>query len=103
MGASDVVELAFEAEVWEWRGPAPYHFVSVPDELCDEVRDAAEVVSYGWGMVPVAVSIGDTSWTTSLWPKDGGYVVPLKDRVRRAEQVELGDVVTVELRVDLVV
>ncbi|GAA4122338.1 DUF1905 domain-containing protein [Knoellia locipacati] len=103
MGASDVVELAFEAEVWEWRGPAPYHFVSVPDELCDEVRDAAEVVSYGWGMVPVAVSIGDTSWTTSLWPKDGGYVVPLKDRVRRAEQVELGDVVAVELRVDLVV
>ena len=101
MTASDVVELAFEGEVWEWRGPAPYHFVSVPDELCDEVRDAAEIVSYGWGMVPVAVSIGDTSWTTSLWPREGGYVVPLKDRVRRAEQIELGDVVGVELRVDL--
>lgn len=93
--------LTFEGEVWEWRGPAPYHFVSVPDELCDEVRDAAEIVSYGWGMVPVAVSIGDTSWRTSLWPKEGGYVVPLKDRVRQAEQIELGDVVGVELRVDL--
>ena len=101
MTVSDVVELAFEGEVWEWRGPAPYHFVFVPDELCDEVRDAAEVVSYGWGMVPVAVSVGGTSWTTSLWPKGGGYVVPLKDRVRRAEQIEIGDVVGVQLRIHL--
>jgi hypothetical protein len=101
MSASHVVELAFEGEVWEWRGPAPYHFVSVPDELCDDVRDAAEVVSYGWGMVPVTVSIGGTRWTTSLWPKEGGYVVPLKDRVRRAEQIELGDVVGLELWVDV--
>lgn len=103
MTDSDVAELAFEGEVWEWRGPAPYHFVSVPDELCDEVRDAAEVVSYGWGMVPVTVSIGATTWTTSLWPKEGGYVVPLKDRVRHAEQIELGDVVGIELRIDLAI
>ena len=91
----------FAGEVWEWRGPAPYHFVSVPEELCDDVRDAADVVSYGWGMVPVTLRIGATTWTTSLWPKDGGYVVPLKDRVRRAEEIELGDVVSMVLHVDL--
>lgn len=91
----------FAGEVWEWRGPAPYHFVSVPDDLCDDVRDAADVVSYGWGMVPVTLRIGATTWTTSLWPKDGGYVVPLKDRVRRAEEIELGDVVSMVLHVDL--
>lgn len=101
MRGSEVVELTFEGEVWEWRGPAPYHFVSVPEALCDEVRDAAEVVSYGWGMVPVALSVGATTWTTSLWPKDGGYVVPLKDRVRRAEGIELGDVVTVVMEIAL--
>lgn len=91
----------FAGEVWEWRGPAPYHFVSVPEDLCDDVRDAADVVSYGWGMVPVTLRIGATTWTTSLWPKDGGYVVPLKDRVRRAEEIELGDVVSMVLHVDL--
>lgn len=98
---SDVVELDFAGEVWEWRGPAPYHFVSVPEELCDEVREAGELVSYGWGMVPVTLRIGGTEWTTSLWPKDGGYVVPLKDKVRRAESVELGDVVTVSMEIQL--
>ena len=89
--------LEFTGEVWEWRGPAPYHVVSVPSELCEDVRDAGEVVSYGWGMVPVVVRLGETRWTTSLWPKDGGYVVPLKDAVRAAEGVELGDVVTLRM------
>ena len=70
-------------------------------ELCDEVRDAAEVVSYGWGMVPVSLRLGETSWTTSLWPREGGYIVPLKDAVRAAEGVELGDVVTVRLTIAL--
>ncbi len=96
MGAFEVT-----GEVWEWRGPAPYHFVSVPPELCEDVRDAAAVVSYGWGMVPVALRLGESTWTTSLWPKDGGYVVPLKDAVRRAERVELGDVVTVRIDIGL--
>ncbi|WP_182525492.1 DUF1905 domain-containing protein [Nocardioides dongkuii] len=92
--------LELSGPIWEWRGPAPYHFVSVPDEECAELADAAALVSYGWGMIPVAVTIGATTWTTSLWPKDGGYVVPLKDRVRRAEGLSLGDVVTVRLQVD---
>ena len=91
--------LEFTGEVWEWRGPAPYHFVSVPAALCEDVRDAAAVVSYGRGMVPVSLRLGETSWTTSLWPKDGGYVVPLKDAVRAAEGVELGDVVTLRMEI----
>ncbi|WP_353950099.1 DUF1905 domain-containing protein [Knoellia sp. S7-12] len=98
---NDVLELDLTGEVWEWRGPAPFHFMSVPDELCDDVREAAELVSYGWGMVPVTLRIGATEWTTSLWPKDGGYVVPLKDKVRRAEGIALGDVVTVAMEIHL--
>ena len=97
----DSVTFEFTGEVWEWRGPAPYHFVSVPEDLCDEVREAAKLVSYGWGMVPVSLRIGRTSWTTSLWTKDGGYVVPLKDKVRRAESVQLGDTVTVGMEIRL--
>ncbi len=94
------MELSFSGEVWHWRGPAPYHFVTVPDAESDQLAAVAPLVSYGWGMVPVAVRLGRTRWTTALWPKDGGYVVPLKDLVRRAEHVEVGDVVTVALTID---
>jgi hypothetical protein len=61
----------------------------------------ASSVTYGWGMIPVSAQVGDTPFTTSLYPKDGGYVVPLKDAVRRAEGLELGDSVTIRLHVDL--
>ncbi len=94
------MDLEFSGEVWWWRGPAPFHFVTVPDEQCGALEAAASFVSYGWGMVPVTARIGRTEWTTSLWPKDGAYVVPLKDAVRKAEGIELGDVVTVRLTVD---
>ena len=95
------MELSFAGEVWEWRGPAPYHFVWVPEDQAATLDDIAPMVSYGWGMIPVAVRIGDTDWTTSLWPKDGRYIVPLKDKVRHAEGIELGDTVTVRLSVDV--
>jgi hypothetical protein len=94
------MELAFTGEVWHWRGPSPYHFVTVPDDLCTELELVAPVVSYGWGMIPVTAQLGGTRWTTSLFPKDGAYVVPLKDLVRRTEGLEVGDSVAVRLSVD---
>ena len=93
------MRLEFEAEVFQWRGPSPYYFVSVPEPMCDDLRIAARDVSYGWGVVPVTVQIGATSWTTSLFPKDGGYLVPLKDRVREAEDIAQDDVVQLVLTV----
>ncbi|MEV0133146.1 DUF1905 domain-containing protein [Dactylosporangium sp. NPDC050688] len=93
------MDLEFSGEVWFWRGPSPFHFVTVPADECAALQAAAGLVTYGWGMVPVAARIGGTHWKTSLFPKDGGYVVPLKDRVRRAEEIELGDTVTIRLTV----
>jgi len=95
------VELEFSGEIWTWRGPAPHHFVTVPGELCEDLAAASAFLSYGWGMIPVRVRIGEADWTTSLWPKDGGYVVPLKLAARRSEGLEVGDVVTVRLTVDV--
>jgi hypothetical protein len=95
------VELEFSAVMWVWRGPSPFHFVSVPDEESAQLQATSAIVTYGWGMIPVEARIGSTEWTTSLFAKDGGYVVPLKDAVRKAERVDVGDVVTVRLRVDL--
>ena len=93
--------LEFAGELWFWKGPAPWHFVSVPEAECAAIEDAAAYVTYGWGMVPVEVSIGATTFTTSLWPKDGGYVVPVKAAVRSREGIDVGDRVAVRLSLDV--
>ncbi|MFI6265407.1 DUF1905 domain-containing protein [Micromonospora sp. NPDC051006] len=95
------MELEFSGEIWFWRGPAPWHFVTVPEPQSAELEAASSSVTYGWGMIPVAARIGDTGWQTSLYPKDGRYVVPLRTSVRRAEGLEVGDVVLVRLSVDV--
>ncbi len=93
------MDLEFSGEVWFWKGPAPHHFVTVPEDDAAELEAVAAMVSYGWGMIPVAARIGDTEWTTSLFPKHGSYVVPLKAVVRKAEGVDVGDVVDLRLTV----
>ena len=94
------MHLEFSGELWFWRGPAPWHFVTVPEPECAELDAAAAFVTYGWGMIPVEARIGSSEWKTSLWPKDGRYIVPVKTWVRKAEGLELGDLVTVGLVVD---
>jgi hypothetical protein len=95
------MRLVFSAPVIEWRGPAPHHFVAVPEAEAGMLEAVSEMVTYGWGMIPVAVEIGATEFTTSLWPHDGGYVVPLKAEVRKKEKIELGDVIEVALTIDV--
>lgn len=95
------MELEFSGEVWFWRGPSPWHFVTVPEAESAELKAASSLVTYGWGMIPAALRIGATRWTSSLFPKDGGYLVPLKDHVRQAERIAVGDTVTVQLTLDV--
>ena len=91
--------MEFIGELIEWRGPAPYHFIRVPPDVADELHSLAPMLSYGWGVIPVTVRIGSSEWTTSLFPKDGGYLLPIKDRIRFAEGLVLADVVSVELAI----
>ncbi|WP_022892932.1 DUF1905 domain-containing protein [Agromyces subbeticus] len=93
------MELTFTGEIWFWRGPAPWHFVTVPPDECTALETIAPLVTYGWGMVPVTVRIGGSEWASALWPKDGGYIVPIKAWVREAEGLDVGDAATVRLAV----
>jgi Domain of unknown function (DUF1905) len=95
----DELTVDVTGEIWYWRGPSPYHFVTVPDGESGHIQALATAVTYGWGMIPVRVRIGATEWKTSLFPKDGRYLVPVKDAVRRAEEVDAGDTVTISLTV----
>lgn len=92
------MEFEFAGEVIEWRGPSPYLYVPTPEAVSVELRERPEL-SYGWGCIAAQARIGETEFTTSLMPRQGTYLVPVKVAVQRAEGVELGDVVDVRIRV----
>ena len=93
------MQLTFSGDVFEWRGPAPFYFVAGPDAESAEIKEVASVVSYGWGVIPVSVRIGKTEITTSLFPKQGKYLVPLKDVLRKTEGIVVGKSVEITLTI----
>jgi hypothetical protein len=95
------MRLEFDGDLWYWRGPSPFHFVTVPERDSDEIHAVSALVTYGWGVIPALVEVGDTQWSTSLFPKDGGYLVPIRASVRHAESLELGDTLHVTLSIDV--
>jgi hypothetical protein len=93
------MNIEFTGKIWFWRGPAPWYFVTVPERQSQELRAISGFVTYGWGVIPVRVRLGQTEWKTSLFPKDGRYLVPIKAAVQKAEKVSKGDQVTVRLEI----
>jgi hypothetical protein len=92
------MDFEFEGPVIEWRGPAPYYFLAIPEDDSDDIKLAAQGLEY-WGQVPVVARIDGTEFSTALFPKDGRYLLPLKDAVRRAAGIELDEVLEVSMRV----
>lgn len=95
------MNFEFEGVIVYWRGPAPYLFVPVPEDQSRDLKAISNEVTYGWGVIPVRARIGKTVWKTSLFPKDGLYLVPIKVAVQKAEKVGEGDSVTVQLEVEV--
>jgi hypothetical protein len=94
------MNIEFNSKIIFWRGPAPWFFVTVPAKQSRDLKAISGLVTYGWGVIPVTVRIGKTEWKTSLFPKDGRYLVPIKASVRKAEELDKGDKVTVRLEVN---
>jgi hypothetical protein len=97
VGAS--MDLEFSGEIFYWRGPAPFFFVTIPEEPSSDIKAISREATYGWGVIPVTVEIGSTTWKTSLFPKGNLYLVPIKANIRQAESLEEGDDVTIHLTV----
>jgi hypothetical protein len=93
------MSLEFSGIIWYWKGPAPWYFVTIPARVSRDIKAVSKLVTYGWGVIPVTVRIGQTEWTTSLFPKDDRYLVPIKAGVRKAEGLAEGDKVKVQLEV----
>ncbi len=92
------MDFEFEGPVIEWRGPAPFYFVRVPEEESADIKFAAKGLEY-WGQVPVVVRIGDIEFATALFPKNGRYLIPLKDVVRKSAGIEADQVLAIGLNV----
>ncbi len=95
------MEIEFSGEIFYWRGPSPFFFVTIPEAESRDLKVISNDVTYGWGGIPVQVHIGKTTFKTSLFPKGDRYLVPLKVAVRKAEKLEEGDEVTMRLVVEL--
>jgi hypothetical protein len=93
------MNFEFSGKIFIWKGPAPWFFVTVPDKESRDLKAISGIVTYGWGVIPVHARIGDTEWNTSLFPKDGLYLVPVRASVRKAENLAEGDMVNVRLEV----
>lgn len=93
------MDFEFSGKIFFWKGPSPFFFVAVPEKESGDIKAISNMVTYGWGVIPVHVRIGKTEFTTSLFPKDGLYLVPIKVSVRKAEKLEEGDDVKIRLEI----
>ena len=93
------MNIEFKGKIFYWRGPSPYLFVAVPEKQSRDIKSVSKLVTYGWGMIPVHAQIGQTQWKTSLFPKDGLYLVPIRVSTQKAESLKEGDNVKIHLEV----
>jgi hypothetical protein len=91
------VEFHIIGRVIEWRGPAPFYFVPVHIEIANEIKALAKQFSYGWGCIPARVNIESLECSTAIMPKDGGYLIPLKDAIRKPLNLQVDDEVHLTL------
>jgi hypothetical protein len=93
------VIVVFDAELWQWdaRRTDSWTFVSLPAARSEEIREQTDGSRRGFGSLRVRVTVGSTSWATSIFPsaESGTYVLPIKRAVRKAEALDVGDVATV--------
>ena len=98
-----MVTFSFDAVLWEWTSSASWVFLSLPTDVTDEIRERSTKPRRGFGSIPVAVSIGDTEWTTSVFPDStrDTYILPVKKAVRAQQGLAVGDTAAVVIHVDL--
>jgi len=93
--------IEFKGKIFHWRGPAPFLFVAVPEKQSQDIKAVSKLVTYGWGVIPVVVKVGKTEWKTSLFPKDGLYLVPIRMSAQKAEGLKEGDEIKLRLELQL--
>ena len=94
-------KFTITANVWIYSGVGAWHFITLSKKDSDHIRNMFGVLAAGFGSLPVTVTIGKTTWNTSIFPekKAGSYLLPLKAEVRKKEKIIAGDTVTLLLEI----
>jgi hypothetical protein len=95
------MELDVVGTMIEWRGPAPFWFLPLSTDDSAMIDELKPMLTYGWGCIPVTCRLGRTEFTTSMMPRQGIYLIPLKDKVRTAEGVTEDATITVHVTMTL--
>jgi Domain of unknown function (DUF1905). len=76
-------------------------FVSLPKELSAEIRNNFKWLEEGWGRMKVTAKLGGTEWQTAIWfdTKQETYLLPLKAKIRKQENVVVGENVKIVILV----
>jgi hypothetical protein len=90
-----------KATVWQYPGAGGWHFLTLPQEESEIIKEAFSALKHGWGSLPVTVTIGQTVWKTSIFldSKSGSYLLPLKAEVRKKEKIGIGDTITFSIEI----
>ncbi|MBP2325916.1 hypothetical protein JOF56_006301 [Kibdelosporangium banguiense] len=92
------MNVVFDAQLWEWdaRQDSSWTFVTLPEEASEDIREMTAGPRRGFGSLRVRVTVGSSTWTTSIFPdsSSGCYVLPVKRAIRKAESLDIGDVAT---------
>ncbi len=82
-------------------GMGGWRFLVIPQLTSEEIKDRFGMRAKGWGSIPVVVTVGKTTWETSIFPdkKSGTYLLPLKAQIRKAEGITDDDEVKFRIEV----
>ena len=88
-------------KIWVWQGKGAWHFVTIPKNTADEIKAMFGYLKSGWGSLPVKLQLGQSVWKTSIFPdsKGGGYLIPIKKAILKAEKLNVDDMVEIIIEV----
>lgn len=94
-------QYRFKSNVWLYPGMAGWHFVTVPNDVSEDITHSFSDRKRGWGSLRVIVSTGNTSWKTSIFPdkKIGSYLLPLKAEIRKKEKIRANGTIQLLLEI----
>lgn len=94
-------KYTMKSKVWFYPGKAGWYFLTLAKEPSESIRKTFGPLARAWGSLPVTVTIGKSSWETSIFPgkKAGAYLLPLKAEVRKKEQIAEGDKITFSIAI----
>jgi len=96
-------KYTIRSEVWLYPGMLGWHFVGVPKKESEQIKKNFGAHAKGWGSIPVRVTLGKSTWNTSIFPdkRSGTYLLPLKAKVRKDEEIFADDTVTIEISIEV--